>query len=143
MKIWYNRLHDSRRTLVETASEVIRIGRDAGNTIVLQSPLVSKRHAVVTRENGKLKLENIGVNGCLVGETEVLGGRSLVFHPGETVRIWPFTLTFESEEVSPISRSELEAHLRSLMADLIQRITKTNRCGGLPFARWSWTYRCN
>jgi pilus assembly protein CpaF len=63
MKIWYNRLHDSRRTLVETASDVIRIGRDAGNTIVLQSPLVSKRHAVVTRENGKLKLENIGVNG--------------------------------------------------------------------------------
>lgn len=124
MKIWYNRLHDSRRTLIETASEVIRIGRDAGNTIVLQSPLVSKRHAVVTRENGKLKLENIGVNGCLVGETEVLGGRSLVFHPGETVRIWPFTLTFESEEVSPISRSELEAHLRSLMADLIQRIHK-------------------
>jgi pilus assembly protein CpaF len=124
MKIWYNRLHDSRRTLVETASDVIRIGRDAGNTIVLQSPLVSKRHAVVTRENGKLKLENIGVNGCLVGETEVLGGRSLVFHPGETVRIWPFTLTFESEEVSPISRSELEAHLRSLMADLIQRIHK-------------------
>lgn len=124
MKIWYNRLHDSRRTLVETASDVIRIGRDAGNTIVLQSPLVSKRHAVVTRENGRLKLENIGVNGCLVGETEVLGGRSLVFHPGETVRIWPFTLTFESEEVSPISRSELEAHLRSLMADLIQRIHK-------------------
>ncbi len=124
MKIWYNRLHDSRRTLVETTADVLRIGRDPSNTIVLQSPLVSKRHAVVTRENGKLKLENIGVNGCLVGETEVLGGRSLVFHPGETVRIWPFTLTFESEEVSPISRSELEAHLRSLMADLIQRIHK-------------------
>ncbi len=124
MKIWYNRLHDSRRTLVETTADVLRIGRDPSNTIVLQSPLVSKRHAVVTRENGKLKLENIGVNGCLVGETEVLGGRSLVFHPGETVRIWPFTLTFESEEVSPISRSELEAHLRSLMADLTQRIHK-------------------
>ncbi len=124
MKIWYNRLHDSRRTLVETTADVLRIGRDPSNTIVLQSPLVSKRHAVVTRENGQLKLENIGVNGCLVGDTEVLGGRSLVFHPGETVRIWPFTLTFESEEVSPISRSELEAHLRSLMADLIQRIHK-------------------
>ncbi|MDP1798657.1 MAG: ATPase, T2SS/T4P/T4SS family, partial [Planctomycetaceae bacterium] len=43
---------------------------------------------------------------------------------GAKVRIWPFTLTFESEEVSPISRSELEAHLRSLMADLTQRIHK-------------------
>ncbi len=124
MKIWYNRLHDSRRTLVETTDETIRIGRGEDNTIVLQSPLVSKRHAVVSRENGKLKLENIGVNGCLVGEAEVLGGRSILFSAGESVRIWPFTLTFESEEVAPISRSELESHLRSLMADLIQRLHK-------------------
>jgi len=122
MKIWFNRLYDSRRTLVETDAAEIRIGRDQGNTIVLQSPLVSKRHAIVSRENGKLKLENVGVNGCLVGNVEVLGGRTVTFHPGETVRIWPFTLTFESEEVTPISRTELDAHLRSLTADLIQRI---------------------
>lgn len=122
MKIWYNKIHDSRRTLVETDEPLIRIGRDPSNTIVLSSPLVSKRHAVVSRENGKLKLENIGVNGCLVGDAEILGGHSTLFQPGETVRIWPYTLTFESEEVSPISRAELEAHLRSIMADLNQRV---------------------
>jgi pilus assembly protein CpaF len=122
MKIWFNKIHDSRRTLIETEESTIRIGRDPSNTIVLQSPLVSKRQAVVSRESGQLKLENIGINGCMVGEVEVLGGHSALFKAGDSVRIWPFTLTFESEEVSPISRAELEAHLRSLMADVNQRV---------------------
>ena len=72
MKIWFNKVHEAKRVLIESDSPEIRIGRDPTNIIVLQSPLVSKRHAVVTRENGRLKLENVGVNGCLVGEQEVL-----------------------------------------------------------------------
>ena len=40
MKVWFNKVHDSRRSLVETDDPVIRIGRDTGNTVVLQSPLV-------------------------------------------------------------------------------------------------------
>jgi Flp pilus assembly CpaF family ATPase len=124
MKVWYNKIHDSRRTMVEIAEPVIRIGRDGSNTIVLQSPLVSKHHAIVTQQNGKLKLENVGINGCMVGETEVLGGQSLEFTPGQQVRIWPYSLTFEAEAASVITRLQLEAHLRSIMADLELRIHK-------------------
>ncbi|MBC8116184.1 MAG: Flp pilus assembly complex ATPase component TadA, partial [Candidatus Saccharimonas sp.] len=124
MKIWFNKVHEAKRVLIESDSPEIRIGRDPTNIIVLQSPLVSKRHAVVTRVDGKLKLENVGVNGCLVGEQEVLGGSSILFKAGETVRIWPFSLTFESEEVSAISAPALEAHLRSIMGDLNQRVHK-------------------
>lgn len=108
--------------MVETDQDPIAIGRDASNQIVLNSPLVSKRQAVVHRENGKLRLENIGINSCMVGDAELIGGESLLFSPGETVRIWPYTLTFESEEVAPISRAEMEAHLRSIMADLELRV---------------------
>src|SRR4051794_2513577 len=118
MKVWYNKVHDSRRTLVETDEPVIRIGRDGSNTVVLQSPLVSKRQAIIRRDNGKLRIENVGINSCMIGEQELIGGESADFRPGETVRIWPFTLTFESEEAAPISRAEMEAHLRSIMADL-------------------------
>ena len=118
MKVWYNKIHDSRRTMVEIADPVIRIGRELSNTIVLSSPLVSKRHAIVTQQNGKLRLENVGINGCMVGEVEVLGGQSLEFTPGQQVRIWPFSLTFEAETASVITRLQLEAHLRSIMADL-------------------------
>ena len=122
MKVWFNKVHDSRRSLVETDDSVIRIGRDDGNTVVLQSPLVGKRQAVVRRDNGLLTLENLGINSCVVGETEVLGGQSCEFAAGDTVRIWPFTLTFESEQASPISRGQLESHLRSIMADLELRV---------------------
>src|SRR5262245_13178221 len=124
MKVWYNKIHDSRRTMVEIADPVIRIGRDESNTIVLQSPLVSKRHAIVTQQNGKLKLENVGINGCMVGETEVLGGQSLEFTPGQQVRIWPYSLTFQAETAHVSTRAQLEAHLRSIMADLELRIHK-------------------
>ena len=122
MKIWYNKIHDSRRSMVEIESDEISIGRDAGNTLVLKSPLVSKRQAVIERSNGKLKLTNVGINSCMVGDEEVPGGEEREFSIGETVRIWPYTVNFEIEEAAPISRQQLEAHLRSLMSDLESRV---------------------
>ncbi len=123
MKIWFNKINESRRSMVE----VDRIGshRSAAtrtNTVCLQSPLVSRRHAVVRLLNGKLQLENVGLNSCVVGDEEVLGGQTAEFEPGAKVRIWPFTLTFESEKAATVTRAELESHLRSIMADLELRI---------------------
>ncbi|MGB9687354.1 ATPase, T2SS/T4P/T4SS family, partial [Thermogutta sp.] len=123
MKIWYNRINESRRTMIEVDATEVWIGRDSSNTVVLPSPLVSRRHAVVRLlEDGRLQLENLGLNSCLVGEEEILGGQTVVFTPGTKVRIWPFTLTFEAEKAVTVSRQELEAHLRSLIADLELRI---------------------
>ncbi len=109
MKVWYNKVNDSRRSMIETEEPVIEIGRAAANTIVLRSPLVSKNQAIVRQENGKLRLENVGINSCMVGHVEVMGGESVEFSAGDAVRIWPFTLTFEAEQAAPISRSEMAA----------------------------------
>ncbi|MFQ5730782.1 MAG: ATPase, T2SS/T4P/T4SS family [Planctomycetaceae bacterium] len=122
MKVWFNKVHESRRQVFETDEAAVSIGRDAGNDVVLKSPLVSKRQAVVRRENGKLLLENIGINSCMIGSVELIGGEATEFRPGEAVRIWPFTLTFESEEAAPIGRAEMEAHLRTIMAGLELRV---------------------
>ncbi len=122
MKVWYNRINESRRVMVEVPDADVTIGRDPSNHVVLSSPLVSRCHAKVRLENGQLHLENVGLNSCVVGDEEVLGGQSAVFDPGTKVRIWPFTLTFEAEKVAAISRADLEAHLRSIMADLELRI---------------------
>ncbi|HPU07372.1 MAG TPA: ATPase, T2SS/T4P/T4SS family [Thermogutta sp.] len=123
MKIWFNRINESHRTMIEVDAAEVTIGRDASNTVVLASPLVSRRHAIVRcLEDGRLQLENLGLNSCLVGDEEVLGGQTVVFSPGTRVRIWPYTLTFEAEKAVNISRQELEAHLRSLVADLELRI---------------------
>ncbi len=122
MKIWFNKIHDSRRQSIETEEPTISVGRDRSNVLVLHSPLVSKRQAVVRRGNGTLEFENVGINSCMVGDTEVMGGESIGFSAGETVRVGPFTLTFESDEAAPISRAEMEAHLRSIMSDLELRV---------------------
>ena len=122
MKIWFNKIHDSRRSMIEVSDPVIHIGRDSSNTLVLQSPLVSKRHAVVTVAGGKLTLQNVGINGCLVGETEVLGGESIEFEPGQLVRIWPYSLSFESELQQVVTVAQMTAHLRSELANLELRI---------------------
>ena len=108
--------------MVEVAEPLVTIGRDPSNTVCLQSPLVSRHHAVVRGVDGRLQLENIGLNSCLVGDEEVLGGQTAVFVPGTKVRIWPFSLTFEAEKEAAVSRGDLEAHLRAIMADLELRI---------------------
>jgi len=126
MKIWFNKVNESRRSVVEVNGEEIQFGRDESNTVVLRSPLVSRRHAVVRQlsDKGQLELENVGVNSCLVGETEVLGGERIKFEIGVKVRIWPYTISFDTETTTAITKSELEAHLRSIVADLELKIHK-------------------
>ncbi len=126
MKIWFNKINESRRSMVELEADEVQIGRDVSNSVVLRSPLVSRHHAVVRRAdgNGQLELENVGVNSCLVGETEVLGGERIKFDITVKVRIWPYTLSFETEHTTAVSKAELEAHLRSIVADLELKIHK-------------------
>jgi Flp pilus assembly CpaF family ATPase len=122
MKVWFNKVSESRRSMIEIEGDEATIGRDPANAVCLQSPLVSRRHAVVRLADGKLLLENVGLNSCLVGDEEVLGGQTAVFEPGTKIRIWPYTLTFEAERPAVLDREELESHLRAIMAELELKI---------------------
>jgi len=124
VKIWFNKLHESRRSVVELAGPEISIGRDATCDVVLASPLVSRRHAVVRMNGDRLELENVGLNSCLVGSVEVFGGQVVAFGLGERLRIWPYTITFEQETAPTLTRAELEAHIRGQLADLELEIHK-------------------
>ncbi len=118
MKIWFNQLHESRRSVIEVAKTEITLGKESTCDVVLNSPLVSRRHAVVRIKGERLELENLGLNSCLVGATEVFGGQKLLFSPGERVRIWPFTLTFEQETAPTATKAEIDSHLREQLAEL-------------------------
>jgi pSer/pThr/pTyr-binding forkhead associated (FHA) protein len=107
VKIWFNKLHDSRRSVVETTGTEITLGRDATCDVVLASPLVSRRHAVVRIQGERLELENTGLNSLLVGTAEIFGGQRISFGLGERLRIWPFTITFEKEQAPSLSRRGL------------------------------------
>jgi Flp pilus assembly CpaF family ATPase len=124
MKIWFNKLHESRRSVVELTAPEISIGRDASCDVVLASPLVSRRHAIVRIHDGRLELENVGLNSCLVGSTEVFGGQVVPFGLGDRLRIWPFTITFEQEKAPTLTRAEIEVHIRTQLADLELEIHK-------------------
>lgn len=124
MKIWFNKVSESRRNVVEVDAAEVSIGRDTINHVVLQSPLVSRQHAIVRFKGDQLELTNVGLNSCVVGDQEVGGSETITFAPGTKVRIWPYTLNFEAESAPTISQQELEAHLRSILADLELRIHK-------------------
>lgn len=124
LKVWFNKLNESRRVGVDVPKEEIVIGRDPDCDVVLKSPLVSRRHAIIRVREDYLELHNTGVNSCLVGDTEILGGQRITFSPETKIRIWPFTISFESEKQTAVSRKEVEAHLRNLIAGLELRVHK-------------------
>jgi len=104
--------------MIDLDGSEFRIGRGQDNDIVLTSPLVSRQHAVVRVTGEQLELENLGINSCLVGDAEILGGQTASFTPGAKIRIWPYTLSFQTESASSFSQAEIEAHLRGEMAKL-------------------------
>ena len=133
MKIWFNKINESRRSIFEVEDKdengipvdvEVTIGRDEANMLVLESPLVSRFHAVVRRKDNVFELENIGLNVCMIGETEIGVGESAQFDNGMPVRIWPYTLSFELETLPQVSREEFDGHVRKVMANLEQKIHK-------------------
>ncbi len=131
MKIWFHRVNESRRSILEVKDRddegdlidfEITAGRDPANMLVLDSPLVSRFHAVIRRRGDHFELENIGLNACLVGERDVGVGESVRFESGSQIRIWPFTVSLELETVNRVSRLDLDAHVRGEMTNLEQRI---------------------
>jgi len=133
VKIWFNKINDSRRSIfeIEDTDEAgeprdveITIGRDTGNMLVLESPLVSRRHALLRRRESRFELENIGLNSCMVGDTDVGVGETVEFESSSIIRIWPFTLSLELESVNHVSRADFDAHVRGELANLEQRIHK-------------------
>ncbi len=74
----------------------IRIGRDADNDVVLDSPASSRHHAEIIQELGAYKIVDLGsTNGIKVGETRV---PDLFLVDGTSVVVGVHTLTFSIAE---------------------------------------------
>jgi hypothetical protein len=79
----------------------VTIGRDVTNTIVLNSPFVSKRHALVSWSTRGVRIEDqdsangISVNGLVVHAAQLSGG--------DVIQIGDQTLVFEAEGQAAVS----------------------------------------
>ncbi len=76
----------------------IRIGRDADNDVVLDSPASSRHHAEIIRELGSWKIVDLGsTNGIKVGDSKV---PDLFLTDGISVVLGEHTLTFSIAETA-------------------------------------------
>jgi len=87
----------SPRSVEIAEGETVRIGRDAANDVVLHSPIVSRRHAVLERRGGRLVIRDLGsTNGTYVNGVRIA---EQVLREGDSVRIGPFRLVLRGERV--------------------------------------------
>ena len=87
--------HGQRRELSFDAAR-IRIGRDADNDVVLDSPASSRHHAEIIQELGAWKIIDLGsTNGIKIGDTKV---PDLFLVDGTSVVIGVHTLSFSIAE---------------------------------------------
>jgi ABC-type multidrug transport system ATPase subunit/pSer/pThr/pTyr-binding forkhead associated (FHA) protein len=82
------------------------IGRDPGSDFVLPHPVVSRKHARITRTgtNGEYTIEDLGsTNGTFVNGKRVVEPRLL--RHGDSIYIGPIKLIFEVEKLTAIDES--------------------------------------
>ena len=95
--------------LVETFSfkgDTLRIGRMRENDIVISNASVSRFHAELKREKGKVILEDSGSEkGCYVNGTRIVN--SIVLAPGDEILIGKHQLVLTEAEAEEEAPSEL------------------------------------
>lgn len=97
----------------------ITIGRQPGNSIVLDAPDVSRRHAKITMINGKSVLEDLGSrNGTYVNETLVQRSE---LREGDLIRIGSYLLSFQDGQVTPYQSNGMRVDVSELSKDVDDR----------------------
>jgi len=95
--IAYSQLSDVRQE-VEFPGDLLRIGRDPANDLELPSPFVSREHARLLKHDGEYFIENVGLNGTLVGEHLVGVSEQVRIAPGQEIHIGEWVLYLVAEE---------------------------------------------
>jgi pSer/pThr/pTyr-binding forkhead associated (FHA) protein len=108
--------------LVQTYSfqgDALRVGRMRENDIVISNASVSRFHAVLRREKGKVILEDSGSeNGCYVNGTRIVN--SIVLAAGDEILIGKHHLVLSEAEAEEEAPSELVKEEKSDVWDASQ-----------------------
>lgn len=80
------------------SQEIITLGRHIGATLRLDSPIVDSIHATIKKDSlGRYVLQDCSTNGVFVNGQRV--NKTHIIHNGATIRINPFTITLEIDEL--------------------------------------------
>lgn len=122
MKIWYNNVIDSNRTLVEVKGNRIRIGRSPQNEIVLNSPYIANEAVVMYRRGGVWELQALGLNGVTVGDQKIGKGERCEIVGDHQISLFPYTVSLELPRTETISRRDRRHELDNAIASMIAEI---------------------
>jgi pSer/pThr/pTyr-binding forkhead associated (FHA) protein len=74
----------------------VQIGRDPGNDVVLDSPLISRFHAVVERVGQRYRVRDLkSTNGTIINDRPI--EEEIWLKPGDTMRIGPYRFALGQE----------------------------------------------
>jgi hypothetical protein len=111
------RIFDAERQAVraqEITTASVKIGRSDKCDVVLDSPYVSREHALLKNVGGKWILESVGLNVTSVAGKEIPTGKALEIVPEQEIQIATFSLFVESEGKDAGKELDLAAMLGEL-----------------------------
>lgn len=104
MQIQYGRIGQLDKRTFSGTIDIVRIGSDSSNNIVLKNPRVSAKHAVLSRNGVNWELTNYGENELLVGAQHLSPGERAVVTGAAPIRIFPFELSFDTGAISQVGQ---------------------------------------
>jgi pilus assembly protein CpaF len=122
MRVWYNNILDETRYAIDVRGKRLTIGRNPDSGLVLNSPFVAAEALVLSRFGDEWTVSVLGMNGCQIDGKEVRQGETHVLADGQTIKLFPFTLTVELPKGATRSREALLQELDVEMSELIRQI---------------------
>lgn len=123
MKIWYHNDFEAQEYLAEVVGNRIHVGRDATNDIILNSPFVAGKAAVIDRVDDQWQVISLGLNGCEVGGERLKPGEQRSLEADDSLKIFPFTFRID-RSTNDDSNLPWHVELDRYMAEFIRLMHK-------------------
>ncbi|XAL99287.1 ATPase, T2SS/T4P/T4SS family [Phycisphaeraceae bacterium D3-23] len=120
MELWlYDHSRNTRESL-EVEGDPITIGREDGNTLVLKSPFVARRHCQIVRKGNQMYVESLSRAGTRVANREVLPDHPIKIDFGDEVQLGQFSLALVGQEKRKLGAEEriTDAELHASLMDM-------------------------
>ena len=122
MKIWFNNVIDTDRNVADVTGNRVRIGRNADNDIVLDSPFIAGEAAVLYKRNGIWELVALGINGVKLGDQQLYNGDRCEIRTNQSISLFPFTLTLDLPHEEELSRESERTEFDDAMSNIIGQV---------------------
>jgi Flp pilus assembly CpaF family ATPase len=111
MRISYSRQGETQVHVFETPDWRVSIGRHADNGIVLKSPFVAERVAILSFSGDGYELTALGDTDVLVGRQLLHPGERVLVAPKQPIEIFPYSLSIDGVIADAVTEEQLREQL--------------------------------